>query len=219
MQTLLTISKDQIDLPAGSEVLLRQQTWTDYEALLASRQNHAAIKISFDAQAQEIRLMSPLPRHSKQSDTLSDLVKLILRYQNSDWESFDPLTLKRFERRGLEPNACFYIQNRTAILGKEQINLDLDPPPDLAIEVDLTSLTKPTDYRDIGVPELWIYRQPLLSIYLFDGQDYQESEQSQIFPAIPVKQCLPEYIERAWVAGSSVALREFEAYLEAYLQG
>jgi Uma2 family endonuclease len=211
---LLTIAPDHIDLPAGSEVVLRHQSWDDYEALLAIRQNQAAIKISYDGVHQEICLMSPLPRHSKQSDLLADLVKLLLNHQNLDWEGFDPLTLKRFGCRGLEPDTCFYIQNRAAILGKEQIDLEVDPPPDLAIEVDLTSLTQPADYCDIGVPELWIYRQAVLLIYLFDGQAYRESDQSQLFSNIPVRQLLPLYVERAWLEGSSVALREFAGYLQ-----
>lgn len=207
----LTITKNSVDLPPGGEVILRHQTWSNYEELLKSRQDRAAIKIYFDAETQEIRIMAPLPEHGKKSDTLSDLVKSLLRYQCLDWESFDPITLKRFEQKGLEPDACFYIQNREAILRKERIDLEIDPPPDLAIEVDLTSCTKPEDYQEIGVPELWIYRGQTLYIYLFDGQQYQESHNSSIFSQIPViKQLIPQYVERAWEAGSSVALREFE---------
>lgn len=206
----LTITNDRIDLPPGGEVILRHQTWLDYEKLLESRQDKAAIKIYFDAETQEIRIMAPLPGHAKKSDTLSDLVKALLRYQGQDWDSFDPITLKRFEQAGLEPDACFYIQNRQAILGKERIDLEIDPPPDLALEIDLTSSTKPKDYQAIGVPELWIYRRKVLYIYLFDGQQYQESSNSPTFPGIPVKQLIPKYVERAWEAGSSIALREFE---------
>ncbi|OKH28362.1 Uma2 family endonuclease [Chroogloeocystis siderophila] len=209
----LTVTKDSIDLPPGAEVILRHQTWSDYQALLASRQDKAAIKIYFDATTHELRIMAPLPEHSKKSDTLSDLVKSLLRHLKHDWEGFDPLTLKRFEQKGLEPDACFYIQNREAILGKERIDLESDPPPDLALEIDLTSSTKPEDYTAIGVPELWIYRNQTLNIYLFDGQHYQESSKSSLFPTIPVKELIPVYVERAWNAGSSVALREFENIL------
>lgn len=206
----LTITRDGVDLPLGGEVILRHQTWSDYEELLESRQDRAAIKIYFDAKTQEICIMSPLPGHGKKFDTLSDLIKSLLRHQGRDWESFGPITLKRLEQKGLEPDACFYIQNREAILRKERIDLEIDPPPDLAIEVDLTSFTKPEDYQAIGVPELWIYRNQTLYIYLFDGQQYQESANSPTFPGTPVKQIIPQYVERAWEAGSSVALREFE---------
>ncbi|MGQ4646769.1 Uma2 family endonuclease [Lyngbya aestuarii] len=209
----LTITDDKIDLPPGGEVILRHQTWLNYEKLLESRQDKAAIKIYFDAATQEIRIMAPLPGHGKKSDTLSDLVKALLRYQGQDWDSFDPITLKRFDQAGLEPDACFYIQNRQAILGKERIDLEIDPPPDLALEIDLTSSTEPEDYQAIAVPELWIYRRKVLYIYLFDGEQYQESFNSSTFPKIPVKQLIPNYVERAWEAGSSVALKEFEKKL------
>jgi Uma2 family endonuclease len=210
---LLTVSRDAIDLPPGGEVILRYQTWVDYEELLQSRRDKAAIKIRFDAESQEIRIMSPLPGHGKRADTLADLVKVLLRHQGRDWESFDPITLKRFEQKGLEPDACFYIENRQAILGRERIDLEVCPPPDLAIEVDLTSSTTPEDYQAIAIPELWIYRREELHIYLFDGQQYGESADSPTFPEINVKQLLPLYVERAWNAGSSVALREFEQFL------
>ena len=71
--------------------------------------------------------MAPLPEHGKRSDSLSDLVKLLLRHQGQDWESFDPITLKRSGQQGIEPDSCFYIQNRLAILGKQRIDLDVDP--------------------------------------------------------------------------------------------
>ena len=206
----LTITKNLIDLSAGSEVVLRHQTWTDYEAILVSRQDNAAIKIYFDALTQEIQLMAPLPEHGNKSDTLTDLVKVLLKKHGQDWQCFDPITLKRYGLKGIEPDACFYIENRRAILGKAQIDLEFDPPPDLAIEIDVTSLTRPEDYADIKIPELWLYRDRTLLIYLWDGQQYQASTVSRLFPIIPVIQILPQYVEMAWNKGSSIAIREFE---------
>lgn len=211
----LTITQDGIDLSPGAEVILRHSTWADYERLIETRQDKAGIKIRFDANTQEIRMMAPLPKHGKRSATLSDLVKSLLNHQGRDSEGYEPVTLKRFQQKGLEPDYCFYIQNRLAILGKEQINLEIDPPPDLAIEVDLTSFTKPEDYLEIGVPELWIYRGQAFGIYLFDGQQYQDSPNSAIFPEFPIKALIPEYVELAWTAGSSIALREFETQLRS----
>lgn len=209
----LTISPNGIELPPGSEVILRHQSWADYEGLLASRRDRAAVKVYFGAKKQEVRLMAPLPGHSNRSATLTDLVKVLLRHQNQDWHVFDPLTLKRVSQTGVEPDACFYIQNRLAILGKERIDLEVDPPPDLALEVDLTSFTQPQDYEAIAIPELWIYRSQGLRIYLFDGQQYRDSEVSHLFPEIAVKQLIPRYIELAWRQGSSSALQAFEAEL------
>lgn len=206
----LMITEAGVDLSPGSEVILRHQTWHDYEELLQRRQDNAAIKVRYNARTQEIRIMAPLPVHGNNSDVLSDLVKALLRHTGQDWQSYDPITLKRFGEAGLEPDWCVYIQNREAILGKERINLDTDPPPDLVLEVDATSSSDPADYEPLRVPELWIYRDDSLRIYLFDGQHYQETSDSPAFPGIPVRELIPDYVRRAWQAGSSVALRQFE---------
>jgi len=206
----ITTNPDTINLLPGSQVIFPKQTWLDYETFLRIRQDKCHPKIYFNAITQEIRLMSPLPGHGKRIDTLRDLIKILLGYQGQDWECFDPITLKKFEQAGLEPDTCFYITNRQAILGKEKLDLAIDPPPDLAVEMDLTSSTKPEDYQPFAIPELWIYRQGELLIYLWDNPTYQESQTSRIFPDIDVKNLLPKYVELAWTKGSSIALRQFE---------
>lgn len=211
----LTINRETVQLSPGADVVLRHQTWLDYETLLANRGEKSTVKIYFNALTQEIRLMAPSPKHGNRSDALSDLVKSLLRYQGQDWQSFDPITLKKFEEKGVEPDTCFYLSNRQAILGKEKIDLAVDPPPDLALEVDLTSLTRSEDYEGIGVPELWIYRDLALNIYLFNGQQYSESAQSPLFPGILLRSLIPKYVEKAWTEGVSVAVREFERELAA----
>ncbi|HEY9669708.1 MAG TPA: Uma2 family endonuclease [Coleofasciculaceae cyanobacterium] len=144
---------------------------------------------------------------------MADLVKALLRHQRKEWEAFTPITLKRVERQGVEPDYCFYIENRERILGQERIDLENDPPPDLAIEIDLTSTTKAENYQAIGVAEVWIYRRDRLLIYCFDGNQYQECQTSQHFPNYNIETLLPQYVNRGWQVGSSVALREFEQFL------
>ncbi len=126
-----------------------------------------------------------------------------------DWECFDPITLKIQPYAGVEPDTCFDINNRQAIVGKDRIDLTVDPPPDLAIEVDFTSITDIGAYEMIKVPELWIYRQGLLNIYVLQENSYQDSAKSRLFPDFDVKTILPQYVELGWNQGSSLALRQF----------
>jgi Uma2 family endonuclease len=212
---VLTVSRDYIELPPGSTVTLTYQTWEDYEALLASRRDDAAIKIRYNAQTQQIKIMAPMAGHGNCSQTLADLVTALLRHQNRNWHGFDPVTLKRLREAGLEPNTCFYIENWQAAIGKERIDLSIDPPSDLAIEVDITSLTDLEIYQILAIPEVWVYRQGQLSIYVLTANGYEDRSTSPTFPTVDVKTLLPEYVERAWSAGSSVALREFEEVLKA----
>ncbi|MGA1622192.1 MAG: Uma2 family endonuclease [Synechocystis sp.] len=207
---LITVSPDQLSLDPGSEVILHHQTWADFEALLAIKQEKTFPKLYFNAQTGEIHLMSPLPSHGQRINILGDLVKAMLRVQGKDWEAYDPITLKQFKQAGVEPDTCFYVDNRQAILGKERFDLSVDPPPDLAIEVDMSSLTLLDAYVPIGVPEVWIYRSGQLKIYRLQGEKYQHELQSLLFPEWNVINLLPQYVEMAWQQGSSVALRRFE---------
>lgn len=208
---LITVRDDTLMLGPGNEAIFPHQTWEDYERLLNLRQERKHPKLYFNAKTQEIRLMSPLPSHGKRIDSLRDLVKILLRRKRKDWECFDPITLKIPAQAGLEPDTCFYIKHRQAILGKDKIDLTIDPPPDLAIEVDLRSITDVSAYELLKIPELWVYRPESLKIYLLQGDSYQESEESRLFPEIKIKKILPYYIELAWNQGSSLALRQFEA--------
>ncbi|MCA2624334.1 MAG: Uma2 family endonuclease [Microcystis sp. M20BS1] len=208
---LITLNENTLSLSPGSQVIFPHQTWEDYERLLSLRLQKTYPKLYFNGKTQEIRLMSPLPSHGNRVDTLRDLVKIILRRQGKDWQCFDPITLKIPGEAGVEPDTCFYIDNRQAILGKERIDLTVDPPPDLAIEVDFTSLTDVEAYQLLKIPELWVYRREELKIYLFIEDSCQESENSRLFPDINIKKLFPYYVELGWNQGSSLALRQFEA--------
>ncbi|MDX2231529.1 MAG: Uma2 family endonuclease [Leptolyngbyaceae cyanobacterium bins.349] len=211
---LPTITDDVIALDPGDEIILRHRTWDDYEDLLARRQDQAGLRIYYSSNTQEIRIMSPLPEHGKDANLLANFVRVLLEHQRKEWEAYTPITLKFPPLQGVEPDYCYYIQNRDQILGKRRIDLTIDPPPDLVIEVDLTSITKPSDYQSIKAAELWIYRWSQLLIYEFDGQGYQETLTSPQFPKIAVKTLIPQYCDRGWQVGSSVAIREFAQCLE-----
>jgi Uma2 family endonuclease len=208
------ITKDIIDLPPGTRIQF-PATLAEYEHLLEQLGDRAGLRLRF--RNDHILLMAPLPEHGNQTDILSDLVKALLRYQNRDWQSFDAITLKKSGIPGVEPDACFYIENRDAILGKPRFDLDTDPPPDLAIETDLTSFTDINDYLPIAVPEVWIYQAGKLHIHRFVADRYVETT-SQLFPTIPIAEILPNYVNRTWEVGSSVALREFEQFLRSLEQ-
>ena len=207
---LPTITPDKIDLPAGT-ILKFPGTIADYKQLLNQLGDRSIPRLRF--RDNYILLMSPLPGHGKEIDVIADLVKILLRHQGQDWESFHPITLRRGKEAGLEPDVCFYIENYQAILGKRKLDLSIDPPPDLAIEIDVTSFTRIEDYISLAIPEVWIYKTNKLHIYLFANNKYVEADSSLIFPDFPIKEIVTQYVNRAWQVGSSVALREFSQTL------
>ncbi len=207
---LPTITPERIDLPPGT-LLHFPGTVADYEQLLAQLGDRAIPRIRF--RDNHILLMSPLAEHGKEIDVIADIVKTLLRHQGRDWDSFHPVTLRYGKEAGLEPDACFYIENYQAILGKRKLDLSIDPPPDLAIEIDVTSFTRIEDYIPLAIPEVWIYKKGELNIYQLKRDRYLATDTSQIFPDFSVKQTIPQYVNRAWEVGSSVSLREFSQLL------
>ncbi|MEM6837180.1 MAG: Uma2 family endonuclease [Cyanobacteria bacterium P01_C01_bin.120] len=217
--TLLNLVKipiKTIDLAPGSRLQVQDVTWQQYTALLEDLgQDRRTPQFCYCHQTLEI--MAPLPEHERSIVVIADLVKVILRLQQRSWESLRSSTLKREGIAGVEPDDCFYIQNQQAIIGKDRLDLTVDPPPDLAIESDVTSKTQIAAYEAIGVPELWVYNSGNLRIFHLTINQYAEAETSQTFPNLPLKQLIPQVLQQAKAIGTSQALKAFEEKLKTLL--
>ncbi|MFM7601989.1 MAG: Uma2 family endonuclease [Pseudanabaena sp.] len=158
-----------------------------------------------------------LPEHEKIKVLIGDFVKALLETMEIDFEGFGSTTFKRVDKlAGLEPVECFYIQNNVAMRGIRKLDMTIDPPPDLAIEVDVTSKTKFDVYRALDVPELWLYDQTL-KIYILHNGEYIESELSPIFGDIPIRDVIPQFLEISLSQGRSTAMKAFRAWMQENL--
>ncbi|MGB5768987.1 MAG: Uma2 family endonuclease, partial [Crocosphaera sp.] len=108
----------------------------------------------------------------------------------------------------------FYINNCTLIRGKTRINLEVDPPPDLAIEIDITNRTLFNNYQALGVPELWRYNGERLQINVLQNGKYITTDKSNIFPQFNLVKKIPEILKSAQIIGSAKALKEFRKWVK-----
>lgn len=104
------------------------------------------------------------------------------------------------------------------MIGKDKIDLTVDHPPDLAIEIDVTSKTQISAYQALKVPEIWRYESKNLEINLLQGEQYIKSLTSAIFPGFPVNEIIPRFMEMARTTGTSSALRSFRQWLREQIQ-
>jgi Uma2 family endonuclease len=199
----------QIELAPGSVVTIPNVSWLEFESILEELGEKRSARVAYSKETLEI--MVPLPEHERPKDLISDIVKILLKSAGRRYEPFGSTTFKREGEAGIEPDACFYILNYQRMIGRRRLQPD-DPPPDLAIETDVTSKTAIDAYKIIGVPEVWIYDSGRLRIYLLqpDGE-YLESDISPNFPGIAIAQLIPATVERALQVGSCQALEEFES--------
>jgi Uma2 family endonuclease len=202
----------QLRIQPGQQLLLEDVSWQQFENILAELGEHRAARISYSHGFLEI--MVPLPEHEKAKEIIGDIVKILLNQLSINYDALGSTTLKNEKMsQGVEPDTCFYIQNQAAVLGKNRINLSVDPPPDLAIEIDLTSRTQLDNYQILGVPELWRYGKQGLQINVLQGGKYVESNFSPTFSDIPMIELVNQYVQQSQVVGSSQAIQAFRNWL------
>ena len=179
-------------------VLLKNVGWETYERLLEAHTDESGPRFTFDAGMLEI--MSPSSEHEELNRALAQIVEMIALGSGLEIRSLGSTTFRRQDlERGFEPDSCFYIQSADRIRGKAQIDSATDPPPDLVIEVDITSpsLAKLPIYARMGVAEVWRSDGARVEILALAGSgvEYSIAESSVAFPALTVEQ-LGRFFER-----------------------
>ena len=132
-----------------------------------------------------------------------------------DVRNFGSTTFRREDlARGFEPDSCFYIQHEADISGKSTIDLTVDPPPDLVIEVEITSgsLVKFPIYAQVGVPEIWRYDGQRLRMYILTPEGYVESDISLALPLL-TGQRLSEALVQSKAVKRTALLRSFSTWI------
>jgi Uma2 family endonuclease len=209
-----SISVANIDLNEGGVLVLHDVSWERYEAIVTALETRHKYRTAYLDGVLEI--MAPMPAHERPHRIIADIVKVLSDFEDRDWEDFGATTFRKKEKKaGLEPDTCFYIgENALKVRAcMAQMDLNAYPPPDLAIEADVTSNTTLDVYLRLKVPEVWIYRKGKLKIHLLQNGKYVESTQSLIFPNFSILTLVPALFDRALTQGTSQMLRQLRKNL------
>lgn len=214
---MVTLQLRQLDVPAGHRVMFRDVSWQEFEAILAELGEHRATRVAYSKGTLEIRM--PLPEHEVDKELIGDMVKILLEELETNCECFGSTTFKRQDMaQGVEPDQSFYIQNYSRMIGKRRVDLTIDPPPDLAIEVDVTSKTQLAAYQTLGVRELWRYENGQLQISVLQNGEYVDSDTSPTFPGVPIPEIFSQFIQQSLTEGRSPMLRAFRQWVRSHPQ-
>jgi Uma2 family endonuclease len=214
---MITLRLQQIRVPPGQRILLEAISWHEFEAIVEELGEHRGTRIAYSKGTLEI--VSPLPEHEKAKVIISDLLKILLDELAMPWESLGSTTFRREEMAaGIEPDDCFYIQHQAAMVGKDRIDLAVDPPPDLVIEIDVTSTTALQAYAALQVPELWRYHDRALQIFVLCDDTSVPSPRSPTFPHIPVVEGVTQSVEMSRTVGTAPDLRALRQWVREPIQ-
>lgn len=214
----MQVQLQQIIVPPGQQILMTDISWEMYEQILTAYENQSGSRINYNQGVLEIRV--PLPEHEVDQVIISDLIKILLEELDQDFWSLGSTTFRSQKmQRGLEADDCFYIENETAIRGKKRIDLDVDPPPDLALEIDITARTRFDTYQMLEVKELWRFDGTGLEINVLEAGKYVQVEESPHFLGFPLQDVIPEYLERSKAEGRNKIMKAFRRWVRTKIDG
>lgn len=175
-----------VAVPSEQRVVLRDVTWETYERLLADRGEAASPRLTFDRGVLEI--MSPGAAHEWIASFVGPLVCAVAEARDLDVVPLGHLTFRKEEwERGFEPDACFWVGAAAAtIRGRDEVVPGVDPPPDVVVEVDITSssIDKLRLFARFAVPEVWRHHSERAAILVLGPDGYRAADASQVFPRL-----------------------------------
>lgn len=208
----MQLNFQQIVIPPGRQVLFTDINWQTFEDLLEELGDHRATRLSYSQG--ELEIMVPLPGHEDDKGIIGRLVEALLEELDIECRSLGSTTLKNPQMaQAVEPDECFYIEHEAIIRGQRRLDFTVVPPPDLVIEIDITSRTRFNNYELLGVPEIWRYDGNSLKIRLLKDGHYVSSETSPHFPYFPLREAIPHYLKKSGVIGRNATMREFRAWV------
>ena len=198
-------------------VVLSAVPWSTYTALLKAIGDRP-VRLTYDRGTLEI--MSPSPYHESYKHVLSRLLETLIEELRLPCKGGGSTTFRRADLdRGLEPDECYWLANEARVRGKKTLNLSVDPPPDLALEVEATrsALNRMGIYAALGVPEVWRLRGAAVTVHVLqpDGT-YREVNRSPNFPTLPLAK-LTEYVKRSRRQEETSLFRSFRQWVRRHL--
>jgi Uma2 family endonuclease len=160
-------------------------SWETYEKLLEDLSDCSVPHLTYDRG--DLEIVSPTNPHEEFNRTLNLIVEVVAAELEVSLRVLGSSTFKRKDiKQGFEPDSCFYVTSAKRIRGKKKLDLGVDPPPDLVIEIDITtsSIQKMPIFANFGVPELWQYDGRSLRMWKLQGDEYTRIESSLAFPIL-----------------------------------
>ncbi|MEH2301687.1 MAG: Uma2 family endonuclease [Nostoc sp.] len=191
-------------------------SWQTYENLLTELSASRRLRLTYNRGTLEI--MVPSPEHERYKEMVGRFVETLAEELEVRIDCLGSTTFKRSQLSGAEPDKCFDLENINVIGGKNRIDLTQDPPPDLVVEIDITSSSKNRFevYANKGVPEIWQYDGNYFSINVLQNQKYISVERSLAFPILPLTE-ISNFLEQVGEKDYLELVKEFRKWVKSQI--
>jgi len=193
--------------------VLRDADWDTYQGFLKALGDRP-VRVTYDRGRLELMTLSL--GHERYSHLLCRFVEALTEELEMALQNAGSTTFSREDLdRGIEPDHCFYIEHEHLVREKDEIDLTIDPPPDLALEIDISrsSLNRLGIYAALKVPELWRFDGAALTVYLLrESGAYEVSPTSAIFPFVPMQE-LVRFLQMRTQMDDNSVVRAFRTWV------
>ena len=211
------MSLAEITLPAEQRFRMSAVSWEGYMHLGQAFEGRH-VRMTYDRG--ELEIMTVALGHEGDKSLLARLVQVVTEEMGIDIKSGGSTTLNREDlERGLEGDESWWIEHEAQVRNLREIDLDKDPPPDLAIEVEVSrsALNRMPIYAALGVPEVWRWNGQALSVHLLtaDGR-YSGSATSRSLPFLPVAE-LARFVHMLPTMSETSVVRAFREWVREHV--
>lgn len=213
----MVASLQRPDISTTQRVILEGISWGTFQIMLQEMDDHRASRLAYDSGLLEITMPSSL--HEIINRLLDRIIVALTEELNLKIKAYGSTTLTRGDlEKGIEPDSCYYIQKADQLLTRK-LDLAIDPPPDLAVEVDISSSSQRRFgiYRQLQIPEVWRYTQNEgVIIYQYCQDRYVECEASPTFSMI-TSQVLADLLNLAETEDDNSVIRSLRRWLADFI--
>ncbi len=201
-------------IEAGQMFTLGGITWDQYVTIADALPDWPGLRITFDGE--RLEFMTTSQRHERIKKLIGQMIEAMTLELGYDRQSGGNVTVRREDvERGFEPDECYWIANARAMIGVDDLDMNIHPPPDLALEIDVKSrsVARQPIYAKLGVPEIWRYDGTRIqALHLEANGTYTPIDHSLSLPFLRVAHLLP-FLDRADEETESDTIRAFLTWL------
>jgi Uma2 family endonuclease len=200
--------------PHRQKLILDNVSWKEYTRLLHTFEGRH-LRLTYDQGMLEIMTLSH--QHEGLGWFLDKLVFVLTEELNLPIKGGGSTTFrKKKKHKGLEADNCYWIAHEAEVRGKSVIKLSIDPPPDLAIEVDISrsSMNRMRIYAAIKVPEVWRHDRNGLTFFVLNSVGkYDPVAVSPVFPMSIAPADLLPFVALRDQLDENAVLRQFREWI------
>jgi Uma2 family endonuclease len=196
-----------------TRMVLENVSWETFVALADERRGSVP-RMTYSEGVLE--MMSPKRKHENIGRLIGRMVEAYSEIKGIEILSVASVTVKRSDlKKAYEADESYYVTSIDQVLAKEELDFEVDPAPDLVVEVELTSsaIEKMELFAAMQVREVWRHDGTSVQFYRWLNGRYNLIPTSVELPGLDAA-LVNRFLEQRLEAGETTFIRAFRREIQ-----